>query len=91
MRVHHLQQALGEARELCVQLELNACRQEAKPLEQPLHVRVGHLDPAHAKAGRDLGVLARELGTHLAQMLELALVVFAQARVHRYTRGPARS
>ena len=67
MRIDVLEQVLGEARELRVDLELDPRRQESEPLQQPLHVGIGALEAVEAEAAGDLGELLRELGAHLAQ------------------------
>jgi hypothetical protein len=73
--VEHLQQALGEARELGVELELDARGQKGHPFEQALDIRVVHLDAFHAQAPGDLGEGLGELGPHLAEVEELLVVV----------------
>ena len=80
--IDDLEQALGEARKLGVELELHPRGEEAGALEQPLDVGVGHLDAVDAEAGRDLGELAREFGAHLVQVLQFLVVVAQQARIH---------
>ena len=79
VRVDDLEQRLREARELGVELELHARGQKADALEQPLDVRIGDLEAAHAEPRGDLGKLLRELGAHLAQMLQLEVVVLRAA------------
>ena len=91
MRVDDLEQRLGEARELGVELEVHARRQEPDAFEQPLDVRVGDLEAVHAEPAGDLGKLARELGARLPKVLQLEVVVPEQAGVHYSTRGGTRS
>ena len=69
VRVNDLEERLGEARELGVQLELYTGGQERDALDQPLDVRIRNLEAAHAQPGGDLGKLLRELGAHFPQML----------------------
>ena len=83
VRIDHLEQPLREARELGVHLELDARREEAEALEQPLDIRVADLDAAHAQAARDLRIALRELGTELVHVGEFAVVVVEQPRVHQ--------
>src|SRR5690606_234651 len=89
VRIQHREQALGEARELAVDLELHACGQEREALEEPLHVRIRALEPIEPEPARDLRILARELAAELAQVLELAPVVREQAFVHQSLSPPA--
>ena len=91
MRIDDLEQRLGEARKLGVELELHARRQKPDAFEQPLDVGIGDLQPVHAEPGGDLRKLLGELGAHLAQMLQLEVVVLEQARIHHATRDGARS
>ena len=91
VRVDDLEQRLGEARELRLHLELNAGREEGDPFEQPLDVRIRHLEAGHPQPGGDLRELLGELGTHLAQVLQFSVVVPEQARVHYFTREETRS
>ena len=70
-------------------LSCTRAARNAEPLEQPLDVRVGALEGLEAQAGRDLRILLRELGAHLPQVLELAVVVLEQARIHRRRSLPA--
>ena len=74
VRVERLEQVRDESRELGVELELHARRQEGETLEQALDVRVGDLEPLHAQARRDLRELLRELGAHLAQVTQFLVV-----------------
>ena len=82
LRVDDLEQALREARELGVELELHPAGQEGRALEQSLDVGVVHLDAVDAQPRGDLRELLRELGTHLAQVLQFLVVVAQQSRVH---------
>ena len=91
VRVDDLEQRLGEARELGVDLQLHPRRHEAGAFEQPLHVRVGHLEAAHAEPGGDLRELLGELAAHLAKMLKLEVVVVEETGIHYATRVGARS
>jgi len=74
---------LREARELGVDLEVDARRHEREALEQPLDVRIGALERLQPQPARDLRELARELGAHLADVVELAVVVLEQPRIHQ--------
>ncbi len=82
VRVHHLEQRLREARELGVELELHARGHEADAFEQALDVRIGHLQPVHPQPRRNARKLLRELRAHLAQMLQLEVVVLKEPGVH---------
>ncbi|MNC85903.1 hypothetical protein D3C83_15230 [compost metagenome] len=91
MRVDAFEQRLREARELGVELQVDARRHEADAFHQALDVGVGHLQPVHAEARRDLGELLGELRAHLAQVLQLEVVVLEQPRIHQPTRDGAMS
>src|SRR5690606_12433642 len=67
---------------LRVELELDARRQERETFEQPLDVGIGDLEAFHAEPAGDLRKLARELRAHLADVLQLAVVVAQETRVH---------
>ena len=82
LRVDDLQQPLREARELGVELQLDAAGQEREAFEQAFDVGVGDLQALDAQPGSDLRELLRELGAHLAQMAQFLVVVAEQARVH---------
>ena len=55
-------------RELGVDLELNACSQEGKALEQALDVGVGALESVEPEAACNLGIVTRELAAEIAQV-----------------------
>ena len=82
VRVDDLEQPLGEARELGVELELHARAEERGAFEQPLDVGIGDLDALHPQAAGDLGELLGELGSQLAEVAELAVVVVEETRIH---------
>ena len=88
LRIDDLQQALREARELGVDLELDAAGQKRKPLQQPFDIGVGDLEAFETEPRRDLGKLLRELGPHLAQVAQFLVVVAQQPRVHGSALGP---
>ena len=83
MRVDALEQMLGEARELGVELEPHAGGEKAEALEQPLDVGIGHLRRVERQARRDLGECGRELRPHLPHVRELLVVVAKHPRVHQ--------
>ncbi len=89
VRVDGVQQVLGEARVLAVELELHARGEKGEAFQQPLDVRVRALEALEAEPGGDLRELGRELRARLANELQLAVVVLEQARVHGVS--PARS
>ena len=91
VRVDDFEQRLREARELGVELQLHARGQKPDAFEQPLDVGIGHLQPVHAEPGGDLRELLGELRAHLAQVLQLEVVVLQEARIHHATRDGARS
>src|SRR5690606_20670625 len=91
MRVHQLQQVLREARKLRVDLELNARRQKGEALEQPLDVRIRDLGALDAEPAGDLRELLRELRAHLPHVLELAVVIAQQTRIHQVSAPRIRS
>jgi hypothetical protein len=66
VRVKHLQQALGEAWELGVELELHTRSEESGTLKQALDVRIVNLNALHPEAASDFGKCLCELGAHLA-------------------------
>ena len=80
--VHHLQQALGEARKLGIELDAHARRHEAERLDQPLDIGVGHLLPLHAQPARDLGVHLGKLARAFAHVEQLFVVVAQQLGMH---------
>ncbi len=71
-----------DLRELVVDLEAHARREEGEGLEEALDVRVLALVRLELQAGRDLRVLVRELGPHLAKEAQLALVVLQEVAAH---------
>ena len=83
VRIDALEEVLGEARELGVELETHAGRQETEPLEQPLDVRIGHLGRVERQARGDLGEGGGELRPHLPHVLQLLVVVAKHAGVHQ--------
>ena len=82
VRVDDLEQRLREPRKLCLELQLDARRHEAEAFEQPLDVGIGDLQAAHAKPGGNLRKLLGELGAHLAQVLQLEVVMLQEPRIH---------
>ena len=90
VRVDQLEQVLGEAGELRIDLQLHPRGQKGEPLQQSLHVGVGALERLQPQSPRDLGKLAGELPAHLPQVLELAVVVVKQPRVHGLILGAHR-
>ena len=89
MRVDHLQQVLGEHRVLRVELQLHARGKKSEALQQPLDVRVGALETFQPESPGDLGIFARKLAAHLADVLQLAVVVAQQARIHAHQPKPS--
>jgi tripartite-type tricarboxylate transporter receptor subunit TctC len=83
LRANGLQDVLRQARELRVQLQVDARREKREPLEQALDVRVGALEARQPETRGDLGILLRVLRPHLAHELQFPLVVAQQARVHQ--------
>ena len=55
--IDDLEKRLREPRELGVELQLHAGGEKRGAFEQPLHVRIGNLEPAHAEARGNLGEL----------------------------------
>jgi hypothetical protein len=88
MRVHTVQQMLGEGRKLGINLELNAGRQEGEALQQSLNIWIGAFESIQSQTPRDLGKLLGELPPHLPQMLEFPVVVPQHARVHQLAPRP---
>ncbi len=82
MRVDHFQQVLGEHRVLGIELQLDARRQEGEALQQAFDIGIGAFEAFQAKPTGDLRVLARELAAHLADVLQLPVVVAQQSRIH---------
>ena len=91
MRVNDFEQRLCEAGELGVELQLDASREKRKAFQQALDVGVRDLDAAHAEPSRHLRKLLRELRTHLADMLQLEVVVPEEPRIHQTARACIRS
>ena len=84
VRIDDLEQRLCEAREFGVELQLHARGEKRRPFDQPLDVGiVDDVDAVHAEARGDLRRLRRELGAHLAQVLELEVVELKEAGVHQ--------
>ncbi|MPM83396.1 hypothetical protein SDC9_130460 [bioreactor metagenome] len=83
VRVDQLQQTLRETRKLRVHLELNAPRQQGETFQQPLHIRVGHLQALHAQTAGDLGMFLRKLLAQFADVGQFAVVIVEQTRVHQ--------
>src|SRR4029450_376742 len=87
MGIDDLEERLCEARELRVDLELHARRQEGDAFEQSFDVGIRHFEPVHPQPRRNFRKLLRELRTRLAQVLQLQVVVLEEARIHHATRG----
>ncbi len=87
MGADHFQHALGQARELRVHLQLDACAQKAEALQQALHIGVGHIGVVQRKTARDLGKGGSELGAQLAQIGQFAVVVLDEAGIHGVCGG----
>ena len=62
---------------------MHACREEGKPFEQTLHMRVFTARGFELQTRGHLGVLLRELGPQLAQVGEFAFVVPQQIVLHQ--------
>ena len=73
---------LREAREFGADLELHPRRHEREALEQSLHVRVGNVDTFHPQTAGDFREFPRELRTHVADMVQLLVVVAEKSRIH---------
>ena len=82
MGVHDLEQVLRDLRILRIELELDPRRKERQSLQQTFHVGIGALESFQPQSPRDLGELTGEFGPHLAHVLQLAMVVFAQSWIH---------
>lgn len=82
MWIDHLQQVLRKGRELGVDLQLDPGRQIGETFEQPLDIGIGTLEAAQAQAPGDLRKFRGELPADLADMLQLAVVVFEMSGVH---------
>ena len=74
MRKYPLQQMLGKAWKLGIDLELGTRREEREALQQALHVGIGALEALEPEPVGDLGILLGEFRTHGAEELELAVV-----------------
>jgi hypothetical protein len=83
VRVHHVQQVLREAGKLGVDLELDAGGEKGKRFQQALDVGIGAFERLDAEPAGDLGKLLRELLPGLADVLQLAVVVVEEARIHQ--------
>ena len=81
--VQNPEKRFRDLRELVVDLEAHARREEREGLEKPFDVRVLALVRLELQAGRDLRVLVGELGPHLAQEAQLALVVLQEIAAHQ--------
>ena len=86
MRIDDLEQRLGEARELRVELELHARGEKPDAFEQPLDVGIRHLEAVHAEPRRNLRELLCEFSAGLSQVLQLEVGVLKQPRIHQATR-----
>ena len=75
MRVQQLQQRLGDLGKLVVDLVLNAPGKQGKCLDQALDVRISATIFFQLQPARDLGIPLRKLGAHLANELQLTLVI----------------
>ena len=82
MRIHHLQQVLRETGKLRVQLQLNARGEERERLQQSLDVGIGAFKRLDAEAARDLRKLPGKLLAGFSNILQFAVVVGEQPRVH---------
>ena len=84
MRIEHLEQRLGDLRELVVDLEVDARREKRERLDQPLDVRILALAALEQQPAGDLRVLLGELRRHPADERQLAFVVGEQLVPHHY-------
>ena len=83
VRIDALEEMLGEARKLGVELEAHPGGEEAEPFQEPLDVRIGHLGRVERQARGDLGERGGELRSHLPHVRELLAVVPQHPGVHQ--------
>ena len=74
---------LGEARELGIELELHAGREERHAFEQTLDIGVGAGVRVERQPAGDRRMRRRELAAQVAQEPQLGLVVAEEAPVHQ--------
>ena len=84
--VDHLEQMAREARELVVELALDARREKREPFHQALDVGIAAAVAIERQPAADLLVLLRELPGDVAQMPQLVVVIPERGR--HPSRGP---
>ena len=75
VRVHRLENGLGEPGELRVELQVDTGSEKREAFEQALDVRIDALDFTQAETTCDLWELFRELARHPPQVLQFAVVI----------------
>ena len=83
--VDHLQQVVGEALVLGVELQVHARGEEREAVEQPFDVGVGAAVGAQAEPVGDARVVRGELAGEIAHEAQLLLVVAQESPVHQAT------
>ncbi len=84
VRVNSLQKTLRKARELGIQLQMDARGQEGESFQQSLHIRVwaDFLGVGQRKSSGNLGKISTKLGGRFAQVPQLDVVKFQQPFIH---------
>ena len=84
VRVEHVQKRLGDFGELIVELAVHAARQQREGFDEAFDVRIFAGIGLQQQAAGHLGIFFRELAGHLADELQLALVVGQQLVDHAF-------
>ncbi len=90
VRVEHVKKRFSDFRELVVELAMHAAGQKREGFDEPFDVRIFAGVGLQQQAPGHLGILLRELAGHLADELQLALVVGQQLVDHAFPPETAR-
>ena len=82
MRIEDVEQSLGDLREIIVDAQMHARRQQRERFDHPLDVGIFATVGFQQQPGGDLGMLVGELRSHLAQEGEFAFVIISQLIAH---------
>src|SRR6185437_15609555 len=83
VRIHYAQERIADLGKVVVDLEVRPCRQQRERFDEPFDMRVLALGRLELQPAGDLRIGPRELGAHLPQKGQLALIVVQQIITHR--------
>jgi hypothetical protein len=84
VRVHDVEQRLRDFREIIIEAKVHASGQQRHRLDHALDMRIFAAARLQLQARGDLRIFLGELGAHLAEERQLALVVGEQLIAHEF-------